>query len=96
MQREGDATPSRHPLALEVIAMPEKLPPEVMQRLFGESVDLDMTELISLDFYPPDGAALRFRIPDGQELVVRIRAKDVSTLADMFAIVNERLQGPKA
>lgn len=76
--------------------MPETPPPEIMQKLFGQSVDMDMAELISLDRYAPDGAALRFRVPDGQELVVRIRTEDVHTLADMFGIVSKQLQGPEA
>ena len=75
--------------------MPDNPPPEVMKKLFGKPVDLDMAEIVSLDSYPPDGAALRFRIPDGQELVVRIRAEDAHTLATMFGVVSARLRGPE-
>jgi hypothetical protein len=74
--------------------MVKDVPPEALKNLFGNPVELDLTEILGVEAYPPEGVALRFRIPDGQVIVLRIRIAEVRRLQSMFEREAKRFPGP--
>lgn len=73
--------------------MVKDVPPEALKKLFGSPVELDLAEILGVEAYPPEGVALRFRIPDGQVIVLRIRIAEVRRLQSMFGHEAKRFPG---